>query len=296
MSTNTSCNYNSSCIGTQVFVVPYHQYHPSAAQLLPASSQTAASLLVEAIINLKKSPRTKTPEHISSRGRRATPSSYFLLFWLRSGAAKRPRLETPISPEYLVTSFRRCLTAVELTTHPVITSNKPYFTATETADATNAVQVSRQPPAKIRTSIFVHLFCSRGAVGPTEIGLFLGLGLPGPKQIGLFLGLGLSGPKQIGIFLGLGLPGPKQIGLLLPPWTRALVPAPGRTLVWTRTPGLLALGVWRAGSAASQPALGLGKSNLPHRTKGFKKGRWGCTKRAKNIQQPDFPCAPPPQY
>jgi hypothetical protein len=71
--------------------------------------------------------------------------------------------------------------------------------------------------------------------------------------------------RQIGLPLGLGLWSPKANRT--PTWTRALESAPGRALVWTRTPGLLGLGVLRAGTATSQPALGLGKSNLPHRTK-----------------------------
>jgi hypothetical protein len=109
---------------------------------------------------------------------------------------------------------------------------------------------------------------SIGLLGPTASGLALGLGIWGTNKIGPPLGLGLWGPKQIGPFLGLGLSGPKQIrpslGLGL-----SLGPAPGRALVWTRAPGWsgLELGVERAGSATSQPALGLEKSNLPHRTK-----------------------------
>jgi hypothetical protein len=92
---------------------------------------------------------------------------------------------------------------------------------------------------------------SIGLRSPKQIGLRLGLGLPGPNQIGLPLGLGLPGPNQIGLLLGLELPGPR----------------PDRNPPWTRAPGLLGLWVWRAGSATFQPAIGVGKSNLPHGTK-----------------------------
>jgi hypothetical protein len=93
-------------------------------------------------------------------------------------------------------------------------------------------------------------------VCPMAIGLVRGLGLWGQKIIGPALGLGLSGPNPIGLALGwTRAPGSKANRTR--PWTRALGPAPDRALVWTRAPGLVGLGVGRAGFATSQPALGL---------------------------------------
>jgi hypothetical protein len=120
---------------------------------------------------------------------------------------------------------------------------------------------------------------SIGLRSPKQFGLPIGLGLPDPKQVGLLLGFGLPSKKKSDFpldsdsrvqsksdpSLDSGLPGPKQIGLLLGLGLPA--PRPDRTPPWTRAPGLLALWVWRAGSATSQPAFGLGKSNLPHGAK-----------------------------
>jgi hypothetical protein len=61
-----------------------------------------------------------------------------------------------------------------------------------------------------------------------------------------------------------------------PPWTRALGPAPGRALVWTRAPGLLGLGVLRAGRVPPLPsrpsAWERATSPTGQRSKGLKKG------------------------
>jgi hypothetical protein len=115
--------------------------------------------------------------------------------------------------------------------------------------------------------VLYRTLVSMGLLGPTTTGLLLiGLGLWGKKKRTPPLGLGLSVSKA-----NRALPWTRALGSKAnrtsPPWTRTLGSAPGRALVWTRTPDLVGPGVWRAGSATSQPALGLGKSNLPHRTK-----------------------------